>query len=90
MSEKARKVEIYKGRRNQPFYNIFVGNERIAEYVSWQWATAIVDKYNAKTENKSMKALLKDLAGSACDNCGEKDCADCWCMDYLNFNSKPG
>ena len=54
MSEKARKVEIYR-RGDQPFYNIFVGCERIAEYVSWQWATIIVDNYNLVSELKEEK-----------------------------------
>ena len=83
MAEKARKVEIYRHDR-QPFYNIFVGCERIAEDVNWKWATVIVDNYNNKIESTDMKAQLKTLAIRECDNCTERDCAKCWAMDYAN------
>jgi hypothetical protein len=27
-------------------------------------------------------ALLRHLAASACDHCGEKKCAQCWAREY--------
>jgi hypothetical protein len=82
MAEKARKVEIYR-HGSKPFYNIFVGCERIAEYISHQWATAIVNAYNKPVSNKAMKDQLQTLAKRECDNCQERDCADCWAIDYF-------
>jgi hypothetical protein len=47
MSEKAYKIEIYRLENNRRFFNIFVGGERIAEYVSDRWSTRIVNALNA-------------------------------------------
>jgi len=41
-----------------------------------------IERGELQTYAANMRALLTDLASSACDHCGERDCADCWAMDY--------
>ena len=35
-----------------------------------------------QADNAAMRTLLTELAQDACEKCEEKDCADCWAMDY--------
>ena len=48
-------------------------------------------KYMSKTglraEIDKMKTQLRTLAERECDNCHERDCADCWAMEYNKLNS---
>jgi hypothetical protein len=40
-----------------------------------------------KQDNKIMHDLLQELAEDACAKCEEKQCASCWCMDYLDLDN---